>query len=161
MKKNMVDLATPQSEDDFGQAWIQAVLDQMEEDEETEGHQLASFQVRKNEVQGILSTTFIVDVKLQDDNGHQVDKSIFVKVPLRDPNVAFESVNKRELVMLTQVLPKLQDFLDTNCDGFFRLPMPKTIYCHYDGNGDKDVFVAENLLSDGIVIETQSCRFNS
>jgi len=43
----------------------------------------------------------------------------------------------------------LQIYLDENCDGFFRLPMPERLYCYYDGKGTYDVFVFENLLSDG------------
>ena len=58
----------------------------------------------------------------------------FLKVPLKDdPN--FASVNVRELIMLTKVLPQLQEYLDTECDGFFRLPMPEVVHCYYDGNG--------------------------
>ena len=72
---------------------------------------------------------------------------MFVKVPLKDdPN--FASVNIRELIMLTKVLPQLQDFLDSDCDGFFRLPMPEVLHCYYDGQGIKDVFVLGNLLAD-------------
>ena len=59
---------------------------------------------------------------------------LFPKVPLKDdPN--FASVNVRELIMLTKVLPQLQEYLDTECDGFFRLPMPEVVHCYYDGNG--------------------------
>ena len=33
------------------------------------------------------------------------------------------------------------------CEGFFRLPMPKVHHAHYAGGvGDRDVFVLENLL---------------
>ena len=43
-------------------------------------------------------------------------KSIFVKVPLKGTTSAetslFKSFNERELTMLTEVLPKLQTFLD-------------------------------------------------
>ena len=38
--------------------------------------------------------------------------------------------------MLTTVLPQMQEYLDTECEGFFRLPMPEVIYCYYDGKGD-------------------------
>ena len=43
-------------------------------------------------------------------------KSIFVKVPLKgtspSESALFKSFNERELTMLTEVLPKLQTFLD-------------------------------------------------
>ena len=45
----------------------------------------------------------------------------------------------------------LQSYLDENCDGFFRLPMPERLYCYYDGKGVNDVFVFENLLADEFV----------
>ena len=38
--------------------------------------------------------------------------------------------------MLTTVLPQMQEYLDTECEGFFRLPMPEVIYCYYDGKGE-------------------------
>ncbi len=44
-----------------------------------------------------------------------------------------------------------QSYLDENCDGFFRLPMPERLYCYYDGKGVNDVFVFENLLADSFV----------
>ena len=41
---------------------------------------------------------------------------MFAKVPLKDdPN--FASVNIRELVMLTTVLPQMQAYLDSECEG--------------------------------------------
>jgi hypothetical protein len=49
--------------------------------------------------------------------------------------------------MLTSVLPQLQVYLDKECTGFFRLPMPEVIHCYYDGKGTYDVFVLENLLA--------------
>ena len=74
-------------------------------------------------------------------------KHLFAKVPLKDdPN--FASVNVRELIMLTKVLPQLQAYLDSECMGFFRLPMPDVHHCFYDGKGTHDVFVLGNLLAD-------------
>ena len=74
-------------------------------------------------------------------------KHLFAKVPLKDdPN--FASVNIRELVMLTKVLPQMQNYLDEECQGFFRLPMPEVIHCYYDGKGTDDVFVFGNLLAE-------------
>ncbi len=60
----------------------------------------------------------------------------------------FENVNVREMVMLKEVLPKLETFLDEMCKGFFRLPMPKVQHCYYDGKGDYDCFVLDNLLDE-------------
>ena len=80
-----------------------------------------------------------------------ITKSIFVKVPLKD-EPTFASVNVRELVMFTDVLPKLSTYLDEKCDGFFSLPMPERIHCYYDGKGVNDVFIFENLLADGFVV---------
>ncbi len=37
----------------------------------------------------------------------------------------YESVNVREALMLKKVLPKLKEFLDSKCEGFFKLPMPR------------------------------------
>ena len=44
------------------------------------------------------------------------------------------------------------------CEGFFRLPMPKVHHAHYDGSGDHDVFVLENLLdADYYNYENEKC----
>ena len=57
-----------------------------------------------------------------------------------------------------------QIYLDEKCDAFFRLPMPERLYCFYDGSGVNDVFVFENLLSEGFVnfrnedYDDQVCR---
>ncbi len=37
----------------------------------------------------------------------------------------YESVNLREATMLRDVLPELKEFLDSKCEGFFKLPMPR------------------------------------
>ncbi len=138
-------MKTPDSIDAFTSEWILFAMKNLFEDNDKVV--VESFQARKNDVQGILSTTFIVDVECS-LNGESHSKSLFVKVPLKD-EPQFESVNRRELVMFTDVLPRLQTFLDEHCEGFFRLPMPKAIHCHYDGRGEKDVFVLENLLEEG------------
>ena len=56
----------------------------------------------------------------EDDEGRRT-KSIFVKVPLKASNemeeLMYRAVNTREKIMLTQVLPKLQTFLDEKCEG--------------------------------------------
>lgn len=60
----------------------------------------------------------------------------------------YDAVNLRELKMLQDVLPKLQDFLDAKCEGFFRLPMPQALHIRYDKDDEdgENVFVMENLL---------------
>ena len=74
-------------------------------------------------------------------------KHLFAKVPLKDdPN--FASVNVREQIMLTKVLPQMQAYLDQECEGFFRMPMPDVHHVFYDGKGTHDVFVLGNLLAD-------------
>ena len=79
-------------------------------------------------LQGILSTTYVVDfdyeVSSGDDDREKREGSVFVKVPLRD-QPQFASVNVREAAMLKEVLPKLKEFLDSSCQGFFKLPMPR------------------------------------
>ncbi|CAM6053922.1 unnamed protein product [Sphagnum tenellum] len=137
---------TPSSESEFTKEWILHVLqDSLSQDDGP--IEVISFEARKNEVQGILSTTFVVDIQLRVGDSN-LKKSIFVKVPLKD-EPAYRNVNIREATMLREVLPQLQSFLDEKCDGFFRLPMPKLVYCHYDGSGESDVFVLENLLEEG------------
>ena len=67
---------------------------------------------------------------------------MFAKVPLKDdPN--FASVNIRELVMLTTVLPQMQAYLDSECEGFFKLPMPDVYHCFYDGKGTHKMNITE------------------
>ena len=74
-------------------------------------------------------------------------KHMFAKVPLKDdPN--FASVNVRELVMLTTVLPQMQAYLDSECEGFFKLPMPDVHHCYYDGKG-KITFLIHTFTTRG------------
>ena len=142
---------TPQSEEAFTPEWVASVTNDYftQEDLDPKDIDILSVQACKNEVQGILSTTYIVDAKYKNsEEEEEKDLSLFVKVPLKGDQL-FETVNKRELIMFRDVLPKLQTFLDEECKGFFRLPMPRLIHAHYDGTGEKDVFVLENLLSEG------------
>ena len=60
----------------------------------------------------------------------------------------YAGVNRRECHMLRESLPALDAFLTSKCKGFFRLPMPTLVHCHYDGRGSHDVFVLENLLAE-------------
>ena len=60
-------LPTPDKEDDFNADWVSFVLkDYFERNEkEPELVRILSVSAKKNEVQGILSTTFVVDVDYQ------------------------------------------------------------------------------------------------
>jgi len=164
-------VATPQSVEEFSQEWVSPHM--MEywgtmKGKDTEKIQIVSVKAEKNSLQGILSQTFIVDVVYKDDNpildefddsppededGNRT-KSIFVKVPLKANNemesLMYRAVNMREKIMLTQVLPKLQTFLDEKCEGFFRLPMPEVLHVSYDPDqgDDSNVFIMENLTAD-------------
>lgn len=144
-------MRTPDKAEDFSAEWLKFVMRPFFHAEETDfdSVKIESFGVDKNEVQGILSTTFIAHVDYSLKGGDEVKrKSLFVKVPLKN-EPQFESVNRRELVMFNDVLPKLQGFLDEKCEGFFQLPMPKCIHSYYDGRGIEDVFVMDNLLEEG------------
>ena len=125
---------TPEREEDFDVAWAEAVTtdfikERVKEDEDldevSEAIEIKRVTAKKNEVQGILSTTYIVSIHFTlSGEDQEREASVFVKVPLKDEPM-YESVNVRELVMFRDVLPKLQAFLDEKCEGFFRLPMPR------------------------------------
>lgn len=142
-------MKTPKSEDEFTPEWAFMALESFFQEEEMKlgDIEMVQVQARKNEVQGILSETFVVDVNFR-HQGNEEFKSIFVKVPLHGEPL-YKVVNEREKIMFQDVLPKLQGFLDDHCQGFFRLPMPQLIHCHYDGRGEEDVFVMNNLLHEG------------
>ncbi|XP_059096049.1 uncharacterized protein LOC131890667 [Tigriopus californicus] len=142
-------MKTPKSENEFTPDWAMFVLESFFNEEEMKltDIEIVQVQAQKNEVQGILSETFVVDVDFR-HQGNEESKSIFVKVPLHGEPL-YKVVNEREKIMFQDVLPKLQGFLDDHCQGFFRLPMPQLIHCQYDGRGEEDVFVMNNLLSEG------------
>uniref|UniRef100_A0A0K2T6X4 CHK kinase-like domain-containing protein n=1 Tax=Lepeophtheirus salmonis TaxID=72036 RepID=A0A0K2T6X4_LEPSM len=150
-----MEITTPESCDDFSTNWVQSVTKEYFVMENIKDARVLSVSAKDNELQGILSKTFVLDIEYRglevDDDGEEKEetkeRSIFVKVPLKDPN--FVSVNVRELVMLKEVLPKLQCFVDKNCIDIIQLPFPEVIHAYYDGKGISDVFVLGNLLSDG------------
>eukprot|EP00095_Tigriopus_kingsejongensis_P006899 maker-scaffold126_size328755-snap-gene-0.10 protein:Tk06899 transcript:maker-scaffold126_size328755-snap-gene-0.10-mRNA-1 annotation:"AGAP001552-PA" len=141
-------MKTPTCETEFTPEWVLWVLKDnlREEDMKLEDIEVTELRVMKNEVQGILSQTFVVDVDFRHQGNEEI-KSIFVKVPLHGEPM-YRVVNEREKTMFQEVLPKLRKFLDDKCEGFFRLPMPELLHCHYDGRGEEDVFVMNNLLAE-------------
>jgi len=105
---------------------------------------------RLNALQGVLSTTYIVDITFTGPEGHQEQKSLFVKVPLTGQSGHnFKDVNIREYAMLSSVLPSLQTYIADHCTDILSLPIPEILYCHYSGDEIHDVFVLENLMSSG------------
>ncbi len=98
---------TPQSEAEFTPEWTKAVMrSYFVDDLEVDPGDVEVTEVRaaKNEVQGILSVTYVVDVKYRVRKGaeneeEEGEKSIFVKVPLQGEPM-HHSVNVRELTML-------------------------------------------------------------
>jgi len=165
----------------FSTEWIRSFIDGYFERRHKDPQKIdiVNLKIQKNTIQGILSKAYLIDISYKDSNPPLDEfeeaeieecedgvrtKSIFVKVPLKGTTSAesalFTSFNERELTMLTEVLPKLQTFLDERCDGFFKLPMPEVIHASYDKKGYKftpkvvnadleDVFVLENLLESG------------
>ena len=85
--------------------------------------------------QGLLSTTFLVDIFFKEDGGEEEKKCVFVKVPLTgEASKNFKQVkceilsfifyllfckkvNVREFEMYTNVLPELQKYLADHCEG--------------------------------------------
>eukprot|EP00096_Caligus_rogercresseyi_P007282 TRINITY_DN250_c0_g4_i1.p1 TRINITY_DN250_c0_g4~~TRINITY_DN250_c0_g4_i1.p1 ORF type:complete len:526 (-),score=116.81 TRINITY_DN250_c0_g4_i1:519-2096(-) len=145
----------PEGPEDFSVPWVEHVTKEYFARENIKDVQILDVKAKDNVLQGILSKTYVVDVqysgRIINDEGEEsqetCEKSLFVKVPLKDPG--FASVNVRELCMLKDVLPKLQGFVDKNCIDIIQLPFPEVIHCHYDGKGSEDVFVQGNLLSNG------------
>lgn len=80
-------LPTPNSVEDFSKEWIEFVLQNyfVKNELDPDKIEIKSFEAKKNELQGILSTTFIVDVEFIHGD-EEMHKSIFVKVPLKVSN---------------------------------------------------------------------------
>jgi len=81
---------TPNNEDEFTADWVQKVASDYLKGEEENSEEIGEpiikeVWTKKNELQGILSTTYIVKFKyhFQGDDGQEREKSIFVKVPLK------------------------------------------------------------------------------
>jgi len=143
---------TPTCVEEFNKEWIKFVMDDwfIKNDIKTESVDIVSFSASLNSLQGLLSTTYIVDIDFTVDNEDLQKKSIFVKVPLTGPSAQnFKAVNVRENSMLGQVLPKLQHFIDENCTDILSLPIPEIIYSHYSGDEIHDAFILQNLTAEG------------
>ena len=88
---------------------------------------------RRNSAQGLLSTTYILDLEYRvvGDGGEAEQKSLFVKVTLDRGHLSWiyvdnivqvplpdqSGVNVREHAMLGRVLPELQTFIEDHCTG--------------------------------------------
>ena len=86
---------------------------------------------RRNSAQGLLSTTYILDLEYRvvGDGGEAEEKSLFVKVTLHRTSLLDldnivqvplpdqSGVNVREHAMLGRVLPELQTFIEDHCTG--------------------------------------------
>jgi len=143
---------TPTCVEEFSREWLKYVLDDWfaKNDIKTEAVDIVSFSADLNSLQGLLSTTYIVDINFTVNNTDEQDKSIFLKVPLTGPNAEnFKDVNVRENLMLGQVLPRLQYFIETNCTDILSLPIPEIIYSHYCGDEIHDAFILQNLVAEG------------
>eukprot|EP00091_Calanus_sinicus_P024535 TRINITY_DN8859_c0_g1_i1.p1 TRINITY_DN8859_c0_g1~~TRINITY_DN8859_c0_g1_i1.p1 ORF type:complete len:144 (-),score=27.67 TRINITY_DN8859_c0_g1_i1:9-440(-) len=111
---------TPTCVEEFSKEWLKYVMDDWfaKNDIKTESVDILNFSASLNSLQGLLSTTYIIDIDFTVDNKDEQRKSIFLKVPLTGPSAQnFKAVNVRENSMLGQVLPKLQHFIDENCTG--------------------------------------------
>merc|ERR1719430_1773681 len=105
-----------------------------------------------NGLQGLLSTTYQVEVTFSVKDGPEEQKGIFVKVPLTGSKAQdFKEVNTREFAMLSDVLPKLQTYIVDHCTDILSLPTPEILYCNYSGDEKHDAFVMENLVGSGFV----------
>jgi hypothetical protein len=143
-------LPTPTCAEDFSREWVSSVTGPhfVSKGLDPSHVHVTAVKAEKNCIQGILSTTYVVDVQYEVE-GRETEEgrespakynqssmilpiipldegkmSLFVKVPLRgDP--LYTSVNARELCMLTQVLPKLQVSRST----YSRLFVPNALLC--------------------------------
>jgi len=152
MEQGFVIPPTPTCVEEFNKEWIKYVMDDWfaKNDIKTESVDIVNFAASLNSLQGLLSTTYIVDIDFTVDNADLQQKSIFLKVPLTGPSAQnFKAVNVRENSMLGQVLPKLQQFIDENCTDILSLPIPEIIYSHYSGDEIHDAFILQNLVAEG------------
>jgi len=143
---------TPTCVEQFTKEWLKYVMDDwfVKNDIKTEAVDIVHFSAALNSLQGLLSTTYIVDIDFTVNNSDQQSKSIFVKVPLTGHSAQnFKSVNVRENSMLGQVLPRMQNFIDANCTDILQLPIPEIIYSHYCGDEIHDAFILQNLVAEG------------
>merc|ERR1711892_1594243 len=155
--KNQIKMSvpvTPVIPKDFSPEWAEFVLKDwfIKNERDVDKIKISRVEAILNGEQGLLSTTFIVDVFFQEEEGDEEKKSIFVKIPLiGEASKNFKQVNVREYEMFTNVLPELQKYLDENNDGFFCMGVPEVIYCYYSGDEVHDAFIIENLVDSGFV----------
>ena len=96
---------TPQSEDEFSVDWVRPILlESLGKDLEIDPGQVQVLEVRakKNALQGILSTTFVVDVDYEAPNedgeiGKIQNSEIFLKLFNFPSNSQFKSKHKQKL----------------------------------------------------------------
>merc|ERR1711892_860325 len=155
--KNQIKMSvpvTPVIPKDFSPEWAEFVLKDwfIKNERDVDKIKISRVEAILNGEQGLLSTTFIVDVFFQEEKGDEEKKSIFVKIPLiGEASKNFKQVNVREYEMFTNVLPELQKYLEETCDGFFCMGVPEVIYCYYSGDEVHDAFIIENLVDSGFV----------
>merc|ERR1712106_977226 len=155
--KNQIKMSvpvTPVIPKDFSPEWAEFVLKDwfIKNERDVDKIKISRVEAILNGEQGLLSTTFIVDVFFQEEEGDEEKKSIFVKIPLiGEASKNFKQVNVREYEMFTNVLPELQKYLEETCDGFFCMGVPEVIYCYYSGDEVHDAFIIENLVETGFL----------
>merc|ERR1712106_447644 len=155
--KNQIKMSvpvTPVIPKDFSPEWAEFVLKDwfIKNERDVDKIKISRVEAILNGEQGLLSTTFIVGVFFQEEEGDEEKKSIFVKIPLiGEASKNFKQVNVREYEMFTNVLPELQKYLEETCDGFFCMGVPEVIYCYYSGDEVHDAFIIENLVETGFL----------
>merc|ERR1711892_298310 len=156
--KNQIKMSvpvTPVIPKDISPEWAEFVLKDwiIKNERDVDKIKISWVEALLNGEQGLLSTTFIVDVFFQEEEeGDEEKKSIFVKIPLiGEASKNFKQVNVREYEMFTNVLPELQKYLEETCDGFFCMGVPEVIYCYYSGDEVHDAFIIENLVETGFL----------
>jgi len=145
---------TPTTLEAFDAAWVKHVLSEwfLKNDFPVESVNVLKVSASLNSLQGLLSTTYQVEVTFSVKGGAEEQKSIFVKVPLTGSKAQdYKEVNTREFSMLSEVLPKLQTYIVDHCTDILSLPIPEILYCHYSGDEKHDAFVMENLVASGFV----------
>lgn len=126
---------TPESEGGFDVAWVASVAKEYlegkeEEEEEGEGGEVTVTEVTRaarNEVQGILSTTFVVDFNYtRGEEEEPKEGSIFVKVPLKGQD--FNQAVWYIATFFNVTNPCLQMNLSSRASTSARLPCSGTFF---------------------------------
>jgi len=105
---------TPTTVEAFDPVWAKHVLSGwfLKNDFPVESVNVLRVSASLNSLQGLLSTTYQVEVAFSVKGGAEEQKSIFVKVPLTGSKAQdYKEVNTREFAMLSDVLPKLQTYI--------------------------------------------------